>query len=534
MIERALRELNDKRGSSEDSISRFLEKAYNNLPWPDSALLKHHLQKLYESGDIVITRDKRYMLAAENPSLKSSTKVKRKSSRRKWRWDWERQRNWRRKKQLLMKRNQQKVEKVEVVEKCGESDDKEQQLLEHRVHNKDEQVKDDQTRRLISCHDGENGACGNPSFLATEANGKKYSVEARPQQQEIPSEVVKADIWGARTQEQDERPGPPTPERPPGFESIRVENLRRTDSSEVVVASDGEFFESARTLRQKRRWSMRSRKPKAAAMISVELVTSLDSDEHSNPERPQNLRIEKMHQEEQQSELVKADDVEVAESVKDRKFKGKQKYGRRRKTTSKQSENATDASKNSDQPTEFRPEHPLEPYTTTDSPVFTSNQSELQFLHEEEPKGLTRRRRSLRARPAKYEVTQNANFWDISRPQDCHEDCPEVVSRDRPKKMDDGLLVSDSKQKLQEEHRRKRGLGRSAKCDSAKPPKDEMNITETKGVQFVSTVVLALEQTKHRRPVKSPKNRRCWRRAKPILGKTRTRCLEASKDGVVE
>ncbi|KAL0372709.1 UNVERIFIED_CONTAM: hypothetical protein Scaly_0952500 [Sesamum calycinum] len=281
MIERALRELNDKRGSSEDSISRFLEKAYNNLPWADSAFLKHHLQKLYESGDIVVTRDERYMLAAENPSLKSSTKVKRKSSRRKWRWDWERQRNWRRKKQLLMKRNQQKV-------------------------------------------------------------------EARPQQQEIgPSEVVKADIWAAQTREQDEWPEPPTPERPPGFESIRVENFRHTDSSVVVVASDEEFFESARTLRQKRRWSMRSRKPKAASMISVELLTSLDSDEHSIPERPQNLRIEKMHQEKQQSELVKADDLEVAESVKDRKFKGKQKYCQRRKTTSKQSVNATDASKNS-------------------------------------------------------------------------------------------------------------------------------------------------------------------------------------------
>ncbi|KAL0408962.1 UNVERIFIED_CONTAM: hypothetical protein Sradi_1830600 [Sesamum radiatum] len=523
MIERALRELNDKRGSSEDSISRFLEKAYSNLPWADSVFLKHHLQKLYESGDIVVTRDERYMLAVENPSLKSITKVKRKSSRRKWRWDWERQRNWRRKRQLLMKRNQQKGEKVEVVEKCGESDDKEQELLEHRVHNKDEQIKDDQTRRLISCQDGENGACGNPSFLPAEANEKRYSVEARPQKQEIgPSEVVKTDIWAAQTQEQDERPEPPTPERPPGFESIRVENLRRTDSSEVAVASDEEFFESARTLRQKRRWSMRSRKTKAAAMISVELVTSLDSDEHSSPERPQNLRKEKMHQEKQQSELVKADDLEVAESVKDRKFKGRQMYDRRRKkTTSRQSENATDASKNSGQPTELRPEHPLESYTTTDSSVLTSNQSELQFLHEQEPKGLTRRRRSLRARPAKYEVAQNANFLDISRPQDCREDRPEMVSRHRPKEKDCGLPVSDSKQNLQEEHCTKRRLGRSAKCDSARPPKDETKIAETKGMQFISTVVLALEQTKHRRPVtpvKSPKNRRCWRRAKPDTG----------------
>ncbi|KAK4423457.1 hypothetical protein Salat_1928500 [Sesamum alatum] len=524
MIERALRELNDRRGSSEDSISRFLEKAYDNLPWADSAFLKHHLEKLYESGDIVVTRDKRYMLAGENPSLKSSSKVKRKSSRRKWRWDWERQRNWRRKRQLLVKRNQWKGEKVEVVEERGECDNKEQQLHEDGVHNEEEQVKDDQTRRSISCHDGENGVCGNPSLLSTEANEKKYSVAVRPQQQEIgPSEVVKADIWAAQTQEHDEseeieynQPEPPTPERPPGFESIRVENLPRTESSELAVASDEEFFQSARTLRQKRRWSMRSRKPKAAAVIFVELATSPDTDEHSNPERPQNQRIEKMHQEKQQSELVKADDLEVAQSVmKGRKLKGEQKYGRRRKAESKHSENATDASKNIDQP---RPEHPLEPYITTDSPVFTSNQSMLQSLHEQEPKGFTRRRRSLRARPAKHEVAQSANFLDISRPQDCREDNPETVSRHRPKKMDYGLLVSDSKKKVQEDQRRKRGLGRSARRDSARPPKDETKLAETEGVQFISTVVLALEQTKHQRPCKPPKNRRCWRRGKPDTG----------------
>ncbi|KAL0396717.1 UNVERIFIED_CONTAM: hypothetical protein Scaly_0120100 [Sesamum calycinum] len=65
MIERALRELNEKGGSREESISQFLEKEYNALPWAHSTLLKDHLGELCESGDIVVTRGssgKRYLL----------------------------------------------------------------------------------------------------------------------------------------------------------------------------------------------------------------------------------------------------------------------------------------------------------------------------------------------------------------------------------------------------------------------------------------------------------------------------------------
>ncbi|KAL3830791.1 hypothetical protein ACJIZ3_019593 [Penstemon smallii] len=90
MIERAIRELNEKRGSTENSISQFLEKEYNNhLPWAHSILLKHHLQKLYESEDIVLTRTNKYMIAGEvvidptpNSTITKSRKRKRKPSKR--------------------------------------------------------------------------------------------------------------------------------------------------------------------------------------------------------------------------------------------------------------------------------------------------------------------------------------------------------------------------------------------------------------------------------------------------------------------
>ncbi|CAA3014792.1 3-ketoacyl- thiolase 2, peroxisomal [Olea europaea subsp. europaea] len=89
----ALQELNEKWGSSEDSISKIIEKEYKNLPWAHLTLLKHHLEKLCESGEVV-TRGRRYMLSGAIPNLISSTRHKRKKRKKKWKlnWDWKRER----------------------------------------------------------------------------------------------------------------------------------------------------------------------------------------------------------------------------------------------------------------------------------------------------------------------------------------------------------------------------------------------------------------------------------------------------------
>ncbi|KAI3453123.1 hypothetical protein Pfo_009786 [Paulownia fortunei] len=644
MIERALRELNEKGGSSEDSISQFLEKGYDNLPWAHSVLLKHHLGKLCESGDIVETRGKRYMLAAENPSLNSSTKVKRKPPRRKkWRWDWERERNRQRKKKLVKKRNQQKGEKVEANEKHQEYDEKEQQLTENGVHSEDKQVKEDQTKRLLSCV-GENGVCGDPSFLLTElpgmtaANEKKYPEEVRSRQQQIgSSEIMKADIWAAGTQEQQEReqseysqPELSTPGRPLGFELIRVENLPHLGSTQLELASAEEFSESKRTQRQLRRWSRRFPEPKAVTTTSVELATSPKPEEyhslqleHSNLEMPQDqqkaldstpVSVEQMHHEKQQSELLKADVVEVVQSVMNgTKLKGDEKYGRRRKTKSKQSESIViDVSmKPEEQPTELQREHLLEPFTTIDSPnlCLTSNQPEFALSNEQEPKGLLQQptpqheeifqgkqlRRSLRACPAKPVVAKDSNFVGLLRQQHCPEECPKTVYRlrgrvskqkavkqlplepikaacmdelphqlelEQPPKcqrrrrllkpkpdatdvenltdVDDYsgqdlqqsgkpadctslrekmealitkevLLISNSKQKLQEEQPKKLQLGRLPKHRTSRSPKDKMKSPEIEGSNARDT----LDQSKCQRTGKPPKHQGRGIPAKP-------------------
>lgn len=117
MIERALQELNEELGSSEDSILKFIKKEYNNLPWAHSTLLKHHLGKLCEYGDIV-THGQRYMLPGVIPRLNSSTGHKRKKRMKKWRlnWDWQRERYKPRMKRESKHKNQQNGDQCEISE----------------------------------------------------------------------------------------------------------------------------------------------------------------------------------------------------------------------------------------------------------------------------------------------------------------------------------------------------------------------------------------------------------------------------------
>ncbi|GAA0151214.1 hypothetical protein LIER_09984 [Lithospermum erythrorhizon] len=65
MIERAVLELKQKGGSTEKSISDFIKREYDDLPWPHSSLLKRHLALLSKDGEIIQTRGFRYTLLAK-------------------------------------------------------------------------------------------------------------------------------------------------------------------------------------------------------------------------------------------------------------------------------------------------------------------------------------------------------------------------------------------------------------------------------------------------------------------------------------
>ncbi|GLT94445.1 hypothetical protein SLE2022_121850 [Rubroshorea leprosula] len=66
MIRRAIVELNEVKGSSEEVISRFIEKENKDLPWAHVTLLKHHLRKLCWDGEIMCTNDGKYMLQPDD------------------------------------------------------------------------------------------------------------------------------------------------------------------------------------------------------------------------------------------------------------------------------------------------------------------------------------------------------------------------------------------------------------------------------------------------------------------------------------
>ncbi|PWA64486.1 myb/SANT-like domain-containing protein [Artemisia annua] len=80
MIHKAIWELNEKGGSNEESISKYIRREYVDLPWAHSSLLKHHLEKLCDQEEISLTRKQRYCLAGAESDLISEPEsdVKRK------------------------------------------------------------------------------------------------------------------------------------------------------------------------------------------------------------------------------------------------------------------------------------------------------------------------------------------------------------------------------------------------------------------------------------------------------------------------
>lgn len=57
MIMAAIEALNDKGGSNKSSISKYIESTYGDLPAAHSTLLAHHLNKMKQSGDLVMVKN---------------------------------------------------------------------------------------------------------------------------------------------------------------------------------------------------------------------------------------------------------------------------------------------------------------------------------------------------------------------------------------------------------------------------------------------------------------------------------------------
>ncbi|TMW83130.1 hypothetical protein EJD97_002814 [Solanum chilense] len=78
MIEKALEVLNEEGGSKEESISEFITKNNDSLPRAHTTMLKHHLEKMCERGEIFMTDGGRFLLPgdSENSNAKGKEKIK--------------------------------------------------------------------------------------------------------------------------------------------------------------------------------------------------------------------------------------------------------------------------------------------------------------------------------------------------------------------------------------------------------------------------------------------------------------------------
>ncbi|KAL7110706.1 hypothetical protein ACP275_05G042300 [Erythranthe tilingii] len=106
----------------------------------------------------------------------------------------------------------------------------------------------------------------------------KPDTRAAHQQETDPIENMKPEPQAVPTQEKQEseqsehnKPNFSSPKKPPGFESIGVENLPHSGSRTMELASSAEeiLSGSTRTRRQLRRWSMSSSEPKPVTMTSL-------------------------------------------------------------------------------------------------------------------------------------------------------------------------------------------------------------------------------------------------------------------------
>ncbi|KAL0430257.1 UNVERIFIED_CONTAM: hypothetical protein Sradi_0651700 [Sesamum radiatum] len=74
MIENAIKQLNEEGGSNEEAISKFILEEYHDLPWSHAALLKHHLKKLSESGNLVEVHGGCYLIGKASITLNRTSK----------------------------------------------------------------------------------------------------------------------------------------------------------------------------------------------------------------------------------------------------------------------------------------------------------------------------------------------------------------------------------------------------------------------------------------------------------------------------
>ncbi|XP_009762496.1 uncharacterized protein LOC107762765 [Nicotiana tabacum] len=281
MIQRALQELDEAEGSTEDSISKFIKKEYDDLPVAHMFLLKHHLQKLSENGEILmIDGGGRFLLAGGGDnSLNPETKTKRKYKKRKGRWGWEIKPKKRRRKE----KKEKKHDDVQVVKEERKLDEQQnvvnhgqQNGIHRELNGHHNEPNTDKEEGQLSAR--QNGVTGNKvlpkgglkirlhkqkgmqqfegppqSFVSSESDvgskaGSEHLDDLKLQQQKLSLSGVEetADICSLypleTEQPEDNLPQILSPQAPPGFEFTVVEDATANNSASVALDSAKEDY----------------------------------------------------------------------------------------------------------------------------------------------------------------------------------------------------------------------------------------------------------------------------------------------------
>ncbi|KAL1828959.1 hypothetical protein ACET3Z_007371 [Daucus carota] len=304
MIHNAIIELNDKRGSSEESISEYIKNQHTDLPLAHNSLLKHHLGKLCESGEIVVTGKHLYLLPGSNPTLESRVRTE---------------------KDRVTRKRKARKGRGRVGKKCrtetdkhGESHGEEHGETARFYKGNDEIILDNNEIKV----DNKVNGVGELDQVVKQIELENRMLDEQSQLHEQLSHEICAPVVDSS------QPEHSSPDRPPGFDYIILQSKQNCIivQEPELISDSGRLYESETLLQvDQEQWRLqgqanckyhiRSEGSKSASSdFSTELLT-----------QNQQQRMDPLNSDGLQG--VKSEDVKLLESHP----KNLKQYGRRRK-----------------------------------------------------------------------------------------------------------------------------------------------------------------------------------------------------------
>ncbi|KAI9080495.1 hypothetical protein K1719_037609 [Acacia pycnantha] len=120
MIQKAVKVLNERNGSTEEAISGFIKNEFQDLPWAHSRILDLHLGKLCKAGELLRTARGRYMLMEDYNRLDEMKETRWRGGRRRKKY-----------KRGRTRRGRDTLGKSEGAERCNKLHERENEEQNH-------------------------------------------------------------------------------------------------------------------------------------------------------------------------------------------------------------------------------------------------------------------------------------------------------------------------------------------------------------------------------------------------------------------